>query len=400
MALWGQPSRLRASSPSAKSPTALIWYGSACLLDNAILSSYAQAGVQLTGADPTNAEQAARDLLTHLAATTSQWFIVLDDLTNPSDLDGWWPPRTPTGQVIVTTRRNDAALHTHGALIPVDVFTRAEAYAYLHAKLPQAALDQPDLLAADLGRLPVALAQAAAYIADRAITCGEYRQRFADQRTTLLELSPDALPDDYTRPVAVTLTLSIDAANQLTPQGLARPLLDVLSHLDPNAIPRAIITTPAALSYLTSHRQATADHSRYDPVDQTMSGDAIGCLTRLSLAAIAEEDGLQVVRVHALVQRATRDLAPPTARAEAASIAANALLQAWPDIERDTNLARMLRSNTTSLRTNSEEQIWQPHAHGILYRYGKSLGVAGQVSAAVEHFHHVATIAVRVRPHV
>ncbi|WP_199444404.1 hypothetical protein [Umezawaea beigongshangensis] len=71
------------------------------------------------------------------------------------------------------------------------MFTAAESAAFLQARL---ALD-PTLasgaeeLAADLGHLPLALAQAAAYLTDRELSCAAYRRRFADRRRTLAELS-------------------------------------------------------------------------------------------------------------------------------------------------------------------------------------------------------------------
>jgi hypothetical protein len=54
-------------------------------------------------------------------------------------------------------------------------------------------------LAADLGHLPLALAQAAAHIADRESSCAAYRHLFADRHRTLAELMPEreALPDDH-----------------------------------------------------------------------------------------------------------------------------------------------------------------------------------------------------------
>jgi hypothetical protein len=123
--------------------------------------------------------------------------------------------------VVVTTRRRDAALATHGRIVDVGLFTPNEACAYLADKFvdnPDRLL-QADQLAEDLGYLPVALAQAAAYITDRDIDCSEYRRRFADRRRSMRDLTPEpgALPDNYTSPVAVTWSLSIEAADQLNP---------------------------------------------------------------------------------------------------------------------------------------------------------------------------------------
>jgi hypothetical protein len=101
---------------------------------DSILSGYAQAGVEVADGDPADDERAARRFVAWLAETPRRWLIVLDDLTVPADLQGWWPPESPLGRVIVTTRRRDAALQERGRFVTVDVFTPAEAEAYLTTK--------------------------------------------------------------------------------------------------------------------------------------------------------------------------------------------------------------------------------------------------------------------------
>ncbi|MFF0148009.1 hypothetical protein [Amycolatopsis sulphurea] len=45
--------------------------------------------------------------------TADVWW-VLDDVQCPADLQGLWPPAVAAGQVLVTTRRKDAALWGRG----------------------------------------------------------------------------------------------------------------------------------------------------------------------------------------------------------------------------------------------------------------------------------------------
>jgi len=75
-------------------------------------------------------------------------------------------------------------------------------------------------LAADLGHLPLALAQAAAFIRDQAIDCAEYRRRLNDRKRPLTNLLPpeDALPDAHRSTVVATWALSIDVADRLSPR--------------------------------------------------------------------------------------------------------------------------------------------------------------------------------------
>ncbi|MER6316587.1 hypothetical protein ABT237_22890 [Streptomyces sp. NPDC001581] len=100
------------------------------------MSGYAQAGVELCLADPTDPEQAAQKFLASLepkaGAKPCRWLVVLDDVADPDDLRGLWPPASPHGRTPITTRRRDAAL-PGGSRTPIKVglFTEAEAVAYL-----------------------------------------------------------------------------------------------------------------------------------------------------------------------------------------------------------------------------------------------------------------------------
>ena len=114
-----------------------------------------------------------------------------------------------------------------GELIEVGVFTPAEAATFVRRRLAEypSFTDDVDGVTADLGRLPLALSHATAFMADRRMTCADYRHVFADRERRLAALFPEAeaLPDQYERTVAVTWSLSVDAANELMPTGLARP---------------------------------------------------------------------------------------------------------------------------------------------------------------------------------
>ncbi len=119
-----------------------------------VLSAYAQAAADLTGVDDPDPEQGAARLLAWLAGTDQRWLIVLDDLTDPADLRGLWPPaQTRVGRTVVTTRRREASLLAGRHVVPVGLFTPGEARAYLNHKLAGRPdlLDGADGLAADLG---------------------------------------------------------------------------------------------------------------------------------------------------------------------------------------------------------------------------------------------------------
>ncbi len=84
-----------------------------------VLSAYRQAAAGLTGVEDPDPEQAAVRLLAWLAGTDRRWLIVLDDLSEPADLRGLWPPARPAvGRTVVTTRRRDASLLAGRQVVP------------------------------------------------------------------------------------------------------------------------------------------------------------------------------------------------------------------------------------------------------------------------------------------
>ena len=357
---------------------------------DAIISAYARAGRQVVGADGSDPVTAAAEFLTWLETTDRHWLVVLDDLADPGDLSGLWPPRHSAGQTIVTTRRRDAALYdrTGRRLVAVDLFSLEEASGYLTATLAaHNRQDDPDeirALAEDLGRLPLALSQAAAYVIDRHLKCAEYRTRFADRRRRLVELLPEksALPDEQRAAVAATWSLSIELADQLTPRGLARPMLQLASMLDANGIPIDIILSPPTLEYLKSHRAPvrTAEQVESQPVQADVSEDvareALYCLHRLNLADVGDEADERGLRVHGLIQRATRDQMTATELDEVVHACAEALLHTWPSAETIAENA-ILRANAEALHDQLGPQLWSMGAYSVLFEAGRSLSRNG-----------------------
>ncbi|RSS57661.1 tetratricopeptide repeat protein [Streptomyces sp. WAC01280] len=370
----------------------------------AIVSSYAQAGVDLCRADPSDPEKAAESFLAWItpksAARPCRWLIVLDDVTDPADLHRLWPPASPHGRTLVTTRRRDAALAADGRhTVEVGLFTEAEALTYLttslaaHGRVEPA--DRLTGLAGDLGHLPLALAQAVAYLIDSGDDIVSYRALLADRTTMLADTVPDRLPDGQARPLAAAWSLSIDRADTLRPAGLARPMLQLAAMLDANGIPHDVLTSSPALTHLAAHRTRTGPHTATEPAPASPRDAvlALRALHRLSLIDHAPDTPHQAVRVHQLIQRTVRDRLPADQYKELARTAADALLDAWPDIELDINLAQALRTNTASLADHAQHVLWETGAHLVLLRTGRSLGESGHASAAVDHYRSLAVTA-------
>ncbi|MFE0143961.1 FxSxx-COOH system tetratricopeptide repeat protein [[Kitasatospora] papulosa] len=379
--------------------TDLVLWASAVEVQQ-VVTLYAQAAVLVaapgtTGADP---ERDARALLSWLATTNRRWLVVLDDITDPTAIRGWWPAsRTGSGWVLATTRLHDASLTGNGRRrVRVDVYTPVEAASYLRTRLTDDEAghlldDTVDELAAALGYLPLALGHAAAYMLNQDLTCTRYLKLYNDSSRRLHEVLPEAADaDGYGRQIATTLLLSLDAAQRTEPAGLARAALQVAAYLDPAGHPYALWNTPAVLAHLTAHRApAPAPDAAEDAPDVTAE-EAEAVLRVLHRYALITNDRRQeprAVRIHALTARAIRETTPVAAPARLAHATAEALLGMWPDPDvTHPGLAAALRTNTDHLHRHTSNHLLQHQVHPVLYRAGNSLLYAGLASAAVAYW--------------
>ncbi|MGW2698657.1 tetratricopeptide repeat protein [Streptomyces sp. NPDC001340] len=372
----------------------------------AIVSAFAQAGEELLALEPGDPERSAQAFLRWLeprpqgAEPVCRWLVVLDDVADPADVTGLWPAKNPYGRTVVTTRRRDAALP--GYRIDLGVFTPDQAVAYLVDFLAEHGRhDDPDeirVLAQDLGYLPLALSQAAAYIVDANIPvgcsrcthrqCPSYRRRLADRATSLASMLPEpsTLPDDQNTTVNATWSLSIERADNLNPAGLARPTLQLAAVLDPNGIPQSVLTSGPARTYLAQHRtQAAAEQHTVDEVTELDVWGALRALHRLSLIDHDPESPQQSVRIHQLIQRATRDTLSAQDHHQTVRAAGDALLKDWPDPH--LPLAQTLRANAQAVIHCAGDTLFSENKHHhLLMHVGVSMSKAGQFAAAVRHF--------------
>ncbi|MGV9976558.1 tetratricopeptide repeat protein [Micromonospora wenchangensis] len=361
-----------------------------------VITAYARAAllVRALGADGTDQAADATLFCEWLHTTERAWLIVLDDITDPAALAGWWPPHRPTGWTLATTRRRDAALATAGRhRIDIDVYSPAESVAYLTDRLASAGygglLDAGvQDLAVAVGHLPLALSHAAAYMIDQEVGCADYLVRYttAERLAEVMPITSD--PDDYGRSVALTLLLALDAADPAVPVGLARPALALAAVLDPDGHPDTLWASTAVTTYLSDYarRPVTAEQAR----------QALRLLHRYGLLTHASADGPRAVRIHALTARAARE-ASTINPATVARAAAGALLDLWPDHDHAAaELVGALRTNTTILAKIAGDRLWEPDGHPLLYRAGISMLRAGQHIVTVGYWRRMVDDSMRL----
>jgi hypothetical protein len=223
---------------------------------------------------------AALEALRRWLTRTGRWLLVFDGVREPRDLYDLLPPHI-TGHVLVTSRHASWA----GTALPLPLrgLKRNEAVALLLGREGAESEDEAAReLAATLADLPLALAQAAAYMDQTGTSITEYLQRFRDHRARLLRLGGEG---EHGPTVATTWAIAFREVRERSPA--ASELLDLCAFLAPEDIPRDALSTalPAAAG------------------DPLALDEAVKALRRYSLVD-AHEDALAV---HPLVQAAVRD---------------------------------------------------------------------------------------------
>ena len=390
---------------NARAADVLVWIGAASR--EAVVAGFAQAASAVGAGDPdADALADAGRFAAWLARTERRWALVLDDLADVADLDGLWRAG-PNGQIVITTRLPGAAFGAgaHAAagglrIAPVGGFSRREALSYLSSGLTDYADQRIEALdlAEDLDGLPIGLAHAVAVMNANRLSCQEYRAQFGERRTYM-----SARPVEGVSPaVLATWSLAAECAHQLVPAGLAWPGLALTAVLDPHGIPGAVLTSPAACGFIAGRPSSATG------ADQNLARSAITNLARAGLVSIDATNAVRTVRMHRCVQAAVRAYLPPADVDQVLVAAADALVQAWPEPGSGLGAAGT-RSGPARLRDQPrrgepvarracrarDDALWQPGAHPLLFRLGRSLEDGGLGDSAAAHWQYLVAAATR-----
>ncbi len=345
----------------------------------AVLSGYVQAWAAATGIEPTGtAESVAARFVSWLAETRQPWLVVLDDLPNVDELDGLWP-EGPAGRLLITSAQSSvAASRRRTRVFPVGFFSVREALGCLTERLsvnPAQRQGAIDLIEA-LGREPLALAQAAAVIANSTLACRDYRDYFVRRRQQI-----GVAAGEVPSAASVTWSLSLGQAETLLPGQSVRLMLVLVALLDGYGVPGAVFNTQSVSVYLGGTAVGFGT-----PVDPQPAWDALLICERVGLITINRAEAPPTVLMSPVVQAAIRLAAPAAFRDRAARTAASALLEAWPGHEPEPWNAAVLRANATSLQSAATDILWADGCHPLLLRAGRSLDSARLAGPAVEYW--------------
>src|SRR4051812_35399921 len=157
-----------------------------------------------------------------------RWLLIFDNAERPADVADYRPGGA--GHVLIISRYPGwGAL---GGRLEVDVLTRAETVTLLRARIPGLDEELADQLAAELGDLPLAAAQAAGYLEQTDLPAADYLRRFRAHRETLLARG-DVV--GYAGRIDTAWALSVKRLGDRDPAAVQ--LLELAAFLAPETIP-------------------------------------------------------------------------------------------------------------------------------------------------------------------
>jgi len=272
------------------------------------------------------------------------WLLILDNVDDEeaaaavNDL----LPDLLSGRVLITSRLRNWSGRVRR--IPLAVLAPEQARAFLLERAPQRVHmagegEETAALAEELGYLPLALEQAAAFVDVHGQSFADYRKRLEDESEAVLTwYDPDVM--DYPRSLAATWKRSFDRL------GLsAQAMLHLVALLAPERIPRSLFEGEKAERVL---RAVVEDFDLAEAKRELLSYSF--------LQATAEGFG-----VHRMVQEVVRSRFDPTRRQEWAGRAVELLVAAYPGDPEDARNWAAWRLH----RPHAERVIRQALAEGV-----------------------------------
>ena len=227
------------------------------------------------------------------------WLLIFDNADHPERVQPFLP-REITGHILVTSRAQD--FQDLGIVQPLEMTTLSpeEAITFLLTRTRRTDAANPPAqvaeLAAELGYLPLALEQAAAYIVTNRVSFGDYLTSYRKQRLKRLEKAKPKL-GQYPDSVATTWALNLKEVQTEAPAAAA--LLNYCAFLHADAIPFNLFTQGA--TELGEPLATALADAADDPLELY---DLLNPLCRYSLVRVEPES--QSLSLHCLVQEVIR----------------------------------------------------------------------------------------------
>jgi tetratricopeptide (TPR) repeat protein len=294
-------------------------------------------------------------------ARRRRWLIIFDNAEDPATL----APHLlqGPGHTVITSRNpfwEDLA-----APVSMKVLDRPESIELVKKRLPQISHRDADRIAAAVDDLPLALGQAAAYLADTGMAPDTYVDLLASRATEVLA---EGKPGNY--PVSFASGLQIALEGIMADRPPAAELLTLAAFMAPEPVPLALFSAHSAI-LPTSLAAVTTD-----PL--TFAG-----LTRLLRQRGVAQIGIGSIQMHRLVQAILRERADDSIRQLAVALLAAELLHTQ-DAGDPTRWHELLPHVLAAVSLDTLPGGGQlPHeTEQLIYAAAKYLRTRGQAAAA------------------
>ena len=236
-------------------------------------------------------EAIGAEVRNRVEADGDRCLIAFDNVTDPGALGAYLPSAGKAQVVLTSTLASTLDL---GKPTQVAAFSKEESLDFLAERTRLNDAEGATLLAAELGHLPLALAQAAAVIRARHLGYQVYLTRL--RAYPAQQYLPPVKGDPYPRGVAESILLSIDAVTAADGTEICRDLLGVISLLSPDGVSRDLL-------YLGESEDVFGVGA--ETIDESLARLADTSLLTFG----GEDESNPTVTAHRLVTRVTRERA-------------------------------------------------------------------------------------------
>jgi transcriptional regulator with XRE-family HTH domain len=218
-----------------------------------------------------------------------RWLLIFDNAAAPDDVMPWLPGGG--GHVLITSR--ERGWDEVAAPIEIDLLTRTESIAMLRHRMPELTAADADRLSAALGDLPLAMAQAAGFMAETGTPARQYLDLL---QTHAVQLLYRGVPGSYPQSLAAATVVTVARLAARAPA--AAELASLCAFLAPEPIPVDVFGNAAG------QLRGALSAEAADPLTWRQT---VAELTGQSLARVDDRG----VQMHRLTQAILRDQLSP-----------------------------------------------------------------------------------------
>ncbi|MFC8518199.1 tetratricopeptide repeat protein [Streptomyces sp. NPDC057257] len=180
-------------------------------------------------------QQALRERALQWLGTHDGWLIVLDNVVDPADVEPLLERARGCGRFVITSRRG-TGWHGTATTVDLDVLDAGHAAELFERICPGGGPDVPELVA-ELGHLPLAVEQAAAFCRETGTSAGRYLELLGDYPADMYAATAEG--GDPERTVARVWRVTLDRLEEGDQTAVV--LLYVLAWYAPDGIPRSLL---------------------------------------------------------------------------------------------------------------------------------------------------------------